>query len=157
MTGARQVHSACTPYARCTPYGSCTTYGRCTAYGKCTEHARCTAHARRAAHFTQPWQCWEHAAFELFAKQLKIVKIHYGKFAREVERLGRSLLLLLLVLFLLVLLLLLQEGRCSQALLLLLWTERGLRVGGAARVTLALCRIVKKRLKKKTLLCFTDL
>merc|ERR1719319_1171733 len=111
----------------------------------CTEHARCTAHARRAAHFTQPWQCWEHAAFELFAKQLKIVKIHYGKFAREVERLGRSLLLLL------------QEGRCSQALLLLLWTERGLRVGGAARVTLALCRIVKKRLKKKTLLCFTDL
>ena len=91
---------------------------------------------------TQPWQCRAHAAFELFAKQLKIVKIHYGKFAREVVRLGRSLLLLLLILFLLVLLLLLQEGRCSQALLLLLRTERGLGVGGAARVTLALWRMV---------------
>ena len=54
------------------------------------------------------------------------------------ENLGRGLLLLLLVLLLLVLLLLLEEGGRPQPLLLLLWTERGLRISCAASVALAL-------------------
>lgn len=54
------------------------------------------------------------------------------------EDLGRGLLLFLFVLFFLILFLLLEEGRCPQPLLLLLWTERRLGVGGSAGVSLAL-------------------